>query len=177
MRIILRPIELKDGDNIVKWRNDKSVLSHCMSKNPITIELNTIFFNENILTGKYKQFIVECINDDYGVVAYPIATVYLKDMDCGNKKCELCIFTSSDHEWIDESQSIAVRMLLNKAFVEYSMHKVYSYVFSRFSEEITLLEKAGFKVEAVLEDEAINEDGEFQDVIRLCAFNSHLLSK
>lgn len=171
MQIFLRPISESDGPNIVRWRNDPDVLSHCLDKTHITEESNRAFYKANIETGKYKQFIVECVESYSGVCTYPIATVYLKDMDYGNKRCELCIFTSSDVEWNPEGQAIAIEMLVKKAFTEYGMHKVYSYVFSKFPEEADLLKKAGFEVEAILRGEALNGDGEYEDLIRLYAIN------
>ena len=167
MRIFLRPITENDTANIVKWRNSDKVRSHCMTKAPITEESNLKFFRDNIATGKYKQFIVERIEEETGLASYPIATVYLKDLDSENQRCELCIFTSDDVEWNAEGQSIAIRMLLDKAFGEYGMHKVYSYVFYKFNDEVDLLKAAGFSVEATLKEEARNEKGEFEDIIRL----------
>ena len=172
MRIELRPITLSDGNLIVQWRNDEKVRNHCMSRYPVTLESNFVFFNEFVKTGKYKQFIVERIEEDFGVVSYPIATVYLKDIDYGNKRCELCIFTSSDTEWTPESQSIAIRMLVDKAFTEYGMHKVYSYVFYKYSDEVELLKTAGFSFEAILKDEALNAEGKYEDIVRFSIFNS-----
>lgn len=171
MQIFLRPITESDGPSIVRWRNDPSVLSHCMDKTHITEESNLAFYKANVLTGKYKQYIVECLDKTTGVCTYPIATVYLKDMDYGNKRCELCIFTSSDVEWKPEGQTIAIEQLTQKAFEEFSMHKVYSYVFSKFPDEIGLLKKAGFKIEATLKDEARNEEGQYEDLIRLSIIN------
>lgn len=168
MQIFLRPIAESDGPNIVRWRNDPKVLSHCLDKTRITEESNRAFFRANVLTGKYKQFIVECVESYSGVCTYPIATVYLKDMDYGNKRCELCIFTSSDAEWNPEGQSIAIGKLVDKAFNEYGMHKVYSYVYAKFPSELELLEKAGFIKEATLKEEALNEEGKYEDIIRLC---------
>ena len=124
------------------------------------------------LTGKYKQFIVECLDEVTGVCTYPIASVYLKDMDYGNKRCELCIFTSSDVEWNPKGQTIAIEMLVEKAFKEYGMHKVYSYVFRKFPNEVDLLRKAGFKVEATLKEEAVNQEGEYEDLVRLCVYSN-----
>lgn len=167
MQIFLRPITESDGPNIVRWRNDPDVLSHCLDKTHITEESNRAFYKANVETGKYKQFIVECVEPYLGVCTYPIATVYLKDMDNGNKRCELCIFTSSDVEWNPEGQTIAIEMLIDKAFNEYGMHKVYSYVFSKFPDEVGLLTKAGFKIEATLKGEARTEKGEYEDIIRL----------
>lgn len=167
MQIFLRPITESDGPIIVRWRNDSSVLSHCMDKTHITVESNLAFYKANVLTGKYKQYIVECLDETTGVCTYPIATVYLKDMDYNNKRCELCIFTSSDVEWKPEGQTIAIEQLTQKAFEEFGMHKVYSYVFKKYPDELELLKNAGFTVEAVLENEAISIEGDYEDIIRL----------
>ncbi len=171
MKIFLRPITEKDGIHIVKWRNSEKVKSHCMSKTQITEESNRKFFNEYVATGKYKQFIVERIDEEFSLASYPIATVYLKDMDYGNKRCELCVFTSDDSEWLADGQSLAIKMLLEKAFGEYGMHKVYSYVFYKYADEVELLKSAGFSVETILKEEALNEDGQYEDVVRLSIFN------
>lgn len=166
MRIYLRPITLEDGSNIVKWRNTPSVREHCLNQKPITIESNEAFFHANIETGYYQQFIVERIDEDFGVSSYPIATVYLKDIDRTNRRCELCIFTSDDQEWNTESQAIALKLLLEKAFEELNMHKVYSFAFYKFLNEAELLKRAGFNKEAILKEEAINTDGYFEDIVR-----------
>lgn len=171
MKIYLRPITLQDGPLIVKWRNDPKIISHCMSKATVTIESNAEFYKKNVQTGKYKQFIVECIEETTGVVVYPIASVYLKDMDYTNKKCELCIFTSTDSEWYPKSQSKAIKILIEKAFTEYGMHKVYTHVFYRFQDEVEILKAAGFSVEAILREEAVNEDNGFEDIVRLCVID------
>lgn len=166
MRIYLRPITINDGPTIVKWRNTQSVSSHCLNQNPITIESNAEFFRKYVKTGQYQQFMVERIDEDFGVASYPIATVYLKDIDRTNKRCELCIFTSDDQEWNTESQGIAVRCLLEKAFDELDMHKVYSYAFYKFMDEAELLKRAGFTMEAILKEEAISAEGKYEDIVR-----------
>lgn len=142
-----------------------------MDKTPITEESHLEFYRNFIETGKYKQFIVERIEESNHVASYPIATIYLKDFDNNNHRCELCIFTSSDEEWRESSQRIALSMMLKKAFSEYGMHKVYSYVFSKHSDEIALLKTAGFEEEAVLKEESFNLDGEYEDIIRMSIIN------
>lgn len=169
MRLYLRPITEDDGVNIVKWRNSEKVRKHCMTKTPITEESNRKFFRENVLTGKCIQFIVERIEEETGLVTYPIATVYLRAIDNENHRCELCVFTSSDVEWEAEGQSMAVKMLLEKAFNEYGMHKVYSYVIHNVNEGMEVLKGAGFVVEAVLKSEAWNGE-EYVDVYRMCIY-------
>lgn len=173
MRIFLRPVNEGDTANLVKWRNSEKVKSHCFTKKNITEESHREFYFANVVTGKYKQFIVERIDEEFGLAAYPIATVYLKDMDYGNKRCELCIFTSNDVEWTDESQSLAIKMLVEKAFQEYGMHKVYSYVFKKYQDEVNLLKKADFNIESILQEEAVDEDGKYEDIIRMSILNKN----
>ena len=98
--------------------------------------------------------------------SYPIATVYLKDIDRINKRCELCVFTSDDQEWNTESMIIAVNMLLDKAFNDLEMHKVFSYIFYKFLDEVDWLKKSGFKSEAILKEEVIDSEGNYQDIVR-----------
>lgn len=168
MKIYLSPIKESDGNLIVRWRNSPKVKEHCFTKGDVTLESNAKFYKENILTGKYKQYLVNRVEEQYDVASYPIATVYLKDIDNENKRCELCIFTSDDEEWNTESQKIAIEMLLKKAFDEFKMHKVYSYVYAKNTDEITLLKESGMNEEAILKKEAML-NGKFEDVIRLCA--------
>ena len=57
-------------------------------------------------------------------------------------------------------------MLIDKAFNELGMHKVYSYVFYKFLDEAELLKRAGFESEAILKEEAIDENENYVDVVR-----------
>ena len=168
MRIFLRPITENDAAHIVKWRNSEKVLKHCMTKTPITMESHMQYYRDKVLTGKNIQFIVERVEEELGLAAYPIATIYLKDVDRENHRCELCVFTSSDIEWETEGQVLATKMLLEKAFNEYGMHKVYSRVF--YNEGIEMLKQAGFSLESVLKEEVFM-DGKYLDIYRLSIFN------
>lgn len=144
MKVLLRKVELDDGKLIVKWRNNPKVNKHCIDKAIVTEESNAEFYNNNVLTGKYIQYIVEKIDEEFGVFSYPIATMYLKDMDKVNGTCELGLFTNDDEEWNDESKYKALLMLLDKAFNELEFQNVFSYVYKECSDEIELLEKVGF---------------------------------
>lgn len=170
MRIYLREIKEDDAKLIVKWRNNANVASHCFTKTVVTEESHNKFYNDFVKTGKYLQFIVERVEESVGVASYPIATVYLKDIDKNNKRCELCIFTSDDEEWNTESQSIAIKMLVDKAFDELGMHKIYSYVFAANENEVKLLENSGLRKEALLKEEAIDMHENYADVYRMSIF-------
>lgn len=173
MQIYLRPIKKEDAKLIVKWRNSPKVSSHCLNKKPITMESHLDFYEKNVVPGYYQQYIVERVEEQFQVASYPIATVYLKDIDRVNRRCELCIFTSDDEEWNTESQAIAIKMLLKKAFEELYIHKVYSYVFYKYIDEAELLKKAGFTTEAILKNEAVDENGQYEDVVRFSIVNDN----
>lgn len=170
MPIYLKPVTLQDGHKIVLWRNDDIVKSHCLTKSVVTEESNKQFFRDYVETGKYKQFMVYYVDEYLPMVSYAIASVYLKDMDYGNKRCELCVFTSCDKEWKSEQITDSIKQLLHKAFYEYDMHKVYTYVFVKFPEEIDILEEAGFVKEGLLKGESLNERGEYEDILRMAIF-------
>ncbi len=171
MKLWLREVTLEDGKNIVKWRNDIKVISHCFDKTLITEESNEEYFNNYIITGKVKQFIVERSDEDWGGrFGYPIGTVYLKGLDAKNNKCELGMYPGLDIEWNCESQKIAIGLLIKKAFDEFGIHKIYSYVFADCREEIEVLLACGFFEEGKFVGEILDKDG-FRDILRLAVIN------
>lgn len=171
MRIYLRKINPKDSEYIVKWRNHPQVLRHCMDGTLITVESQLMFYNTNILTRKYIQFMVEKMDESYGTFSYPVASVYLKNLDYENGKCELGVIPNEDEEWDDEAKIEAVRQLTLRAFHEFHFHKVYAYVFADCDDEVRLMEKCGFLIEGRFCSE-IFDAGEYRDIIRLAVINN-----
>lgn len=165
MKIYLREVKSDDTDKIIAWRNSPSIVNSYIDRTPVTMESHLDFVVNKIKTGLYRQFMVEKIEEDFGVASYPIACIYLKDIDRKNRKCELCIIPSPDSEWVDEAKLIAIKLLLLKAFEELHMHKVYATAFFDSIDEIRLLKKAGFLFECTLENE-ICIQGKFYDLVR-----------
>ena len=171
MEVWLREITPEDGKNIISWRNSLKVISHCMDKTLITEETNKQFFNDKITSGEVKQFIVEKSDDGYeGIASYPIGTMYFKDIDNVNAKCELGVFPGDKDDWNSECQRIAVFKMLDKAFLELHLNKVYVYVFDDCIDEVEMMKLCGFKIEGHFISEIL--DGEiFRSVIRLAVIN------
>lgn len=167
MRIYLRPVTLEDTENIVKWRNNPEISRNRFDQTKITEESNYRFFKENIETGKYIQYMVERIDDDFGVCAYPIATIFLKNIDKKNSRCELGMFPSCKEEWTDEGQEKAICMILQKAFGEYGFNKVYTSIYADHESESLLLQKSGFLIEGKLREELCDSEGNFRDILRM----------
>ncbi|MCI9135012.1 MAG: GNAT family N-acetyltransferase [Lachnospiraceae bacterium] len=171
MDVFLREITQQDSKYIVKWRNSAKVINHCIDKTPTSEETYNTFFTEKIRTGKYIQYMVEKSNNDFPFVSYSIATVYLKDLDETNRKCELGMYASDDEEWDEECKNLAVKKLIEKAFTEFNFHKIYSYVFADCLDELALLEKVGMCREAYLKGEIRENEITYRDIIRLGIIN------
>lgn len=157
MRFFLREVKLEDGKNIVNWRNNRNVITHCIDKTLITEESNERFYHEYVETGRVKQFIIERSDEEWGgLFGYPIGTIYLKDIDTQKHICELGMYPSEDTEWNSESQKFAVISMINRAIDDYGMMEVFAFVIKNCVEEKEVLQKAGF----VLDDSFRSPDVE-----------------
>ncbi|SJZ54544.1 GNAT family N-acetyltransferase [Treponema porcinum] len=143
MRFFLREVKLEDGKNIVNWRNNRNVITHCIDKTLITEESNERFYHEYVETGRVKQFIIERSDEELGG-GYPIGTIYLKDIDTQKHICELGMYPSEDTEWNSESQKFAVISMVNRAIDDYGMMELFAFVIKNCVEEKEVLQKAGF---------------------------------
>lgn len=175
MQIYIKPVEKKDSEYIVSWRNSPEISRNRFDRTQITMETNLKFYEENVLTGKYIQFMVYRIDDDFSVCSYPVATIFLKNIDRVNHKCEMGMFPRDKREWVNEGQEIAIQLLLDKAFHEYGMHKVYTLLFEDNVDEASLFIRAGFTVEGTLKDE-FYFDNAYRNVLRLSILEDNLNS-
>lgn len=174
MNIWLREISKEDADFIVDWRNKDYIRRHCLDDSAITKESNLSFYENNVLTKKYIQYMVERIDDNFSQCSYPIATGYLKNLDYKNKKCELGFFPSDDSEWDGEIEREAIKLLIEKAFDEHGFRKIYTYVFADCWDEVALYFSVGFEQEGCFEDEIYSSDGQFRSLLRLAIFNDRI---
>lgn len=167
MGIWLREITKDDADFIVDWRNNDCIRRHCLDDRILTKESSLIFYENNVLTKKYIQYIVERIDDNFSQCSYPIATGYLKNLDYKNKKCEIGFFHSNDDEWDGRNEREAIKMLVNKAFTEHDFRKIYTYVFADCTDELALYVSAGFIQEGYLKDEICTNNLKYRSLVRL----------
>lgn len=170
MELWLRKITKDDLDFIVDWRNKDYIRKHCLDDSVITKESNLSFYENNVLTKKYFQYMVEKVDDNFSQCSYPIATGYLKNLDYRNKKCELGFFPSEDSEWNGATERVAIKMLLDKAFNEHGFRKVYAYVFADCADELALYVSVGFLQEGCFQNEVYSSDGSLRSLIRLAIF-------
>lgn len=138
--VTIRPITEADTDMIVKWRNAPSVMEHFIYRTPLTAEGHLNWFYNRVQTGEVAQFMI--LDGETGV-----GSVYLRDIDMDNKKCEYGIFIGEDSCRGKGVGTAAAKLALDYAFGELGLNRVFLRVFADNIRAIKSYEKAGFRFE------------------------------
>ena len=156
--ITLRAINLGDTDNILKWRNSELVMNNLFSQTPLTSENHQKWLSEVVQTKKAYQFIIEI---DQSI---PIGTIFLKNLDYINLKCEMGIFIGEESFRGKGYSKKAISQVLHFAFKKLNMNKVYLSVLLENINAIKTYERVGFSHEGVLRHDYLRNDV-FHDVV------------
>ena len=148
--VSIRPITEADTDKIVKWRNAPSVMEHFIYRTPLTAEDHLNWFRSRVQTGKVAQFVI--VDGDNGE---EVGSVYLRDIDMENKKCEYGIFIGEDSCRGKGIGSAAAKLALDYAFGELGLNRVFLRVFVDNLRAIKSYENAGFVCEGKFRDDVI----------------------
>ncbi|HBW13303.1 MAG TPA: UDP-4-amino-4,6-dideoxy-N-acetyl-beta-L-altrosamine N-acetyltransferase [Proteiniclasticum sp.] len=143
--IRLRPISLNDTNNIVKWRNTDSVKQNLFTRDDITHEDHIKWFNNYVMKGLCSQFIIEIIEP-----SMDIGTVFIKNIDKKNDKGEFGIFIGEEEARGKGFGKTATKLILDHAFTELNLNRVYLSVFVDNLSGIKSYANAGFEQEGVL---------------------------
>ena len=155
--ITIRPITVKDTDNIIKWRNKSSVNQYFIYRKPFTKESHLNWFHNKVQTGEVAQFMI-LVDDE------PIGSIYLRDIDHKNKKCEYGIFIGEESNCGKGFGKMASKLVIDYAFNELKLNKIFLRVFSTNIRAIKCYEKIGFKHEGLFREDVII-DGKPYDII------------
>ena len=175
----IRPITEADTDKIIAWRNAPSVMEHFIYRTPLTRDDHLNWFHNRVQTGEVAQFMI--IDEE---MEQEVGSVYLRDIDRQNQKCEYGIFIGEDSCRGKGIGSAAARLALDYAFGELKLNRVFlaarlalgyafetlglNRVFLRvFAENLRAqksYENAGFRYEGTFRDDVII-DGEAHDMV------------
>ena len=156
-KIRIRAITEEDTDKIIKWRNDPSVNQYFIYRKPFTRESHLNWLHNKVLKGEAAQFII--MKDDES-----IGTVYLRDIDHENKKCEFGIFIGEDSNCGKGYGRLSSKLIIDYAFNILKLNKVFLRVFSTNMRAIKCYEKIGFQQEGLFREDVII-DGKPFDLI------------
>ena len=157
--VTIRPMTEADTANIVRWRNTPSVYEHFIYRTPLTEEAHLNWLHNRVETGDVAQFII--VDTESGE---DVGSVYLRDIDTENKKCEYGIFIGEDSCRGKGIGSAAAKLALDYAFDTLGLNRVFLRVFADNTRAIKSYENAGFVYEGKFRDDVII-DGKAYDMV------------
>ena len=158
-KVRLRPIERDDLPRFVEWFSDPEVRRHLLVYLPFSLAQEERWF-ENLLGRLERQEIVLlAIETAKGV---HIGNTGLHSIDWKNRSAELGIAIGEKAYWNQGYGTDAIRTLLNLAFREMNLHRVFLRVDVDNLRGVRCYEKAGFQREGTLRDGVFRE-GTYHD--------------
>src|SRR5690625_3584170 len=156
-QVYLRLMEEKDVPYKVKWINNHE-FRHTLNFDYPLSEISTKKWLHNVAgNSTRKDFIVCDIESDK-----PIGYGGLIGIDYKNGKAE-SYMGIGDQSYQGKGIGYEIRkILLDYAFTELNMNKIYAYVWKENSPMITLNEKVGFQIEGLLRQDILSH-GEKRD--------------
>ncbi len=144
--IKLREIKADDADYMLEWMHDPNI-QKCFRKNMMKYTLDDVKLfcinskiPEKISNGTDIHYAIANEKDEY------LGTISLKNIDTENKSAEYAVVMrriAQGHGYAYAASSI----LLDKAFKELNLHRVYLNVLANNQNAIKLYEKLGFVFE------------------------------
>lgn len=144
--IQLRELKAKDATLMLEWMHDEQIQKF-FQKDMMKMTLeDTLEFCENSVISKILK---ENLNMHFAIVNDTdeyLGTISLKNISWKNGTAEFAISTRKKSHGKGYAK-IATTMLLNKAFYEYGLQRIYLNVLSDNIAAIRLYEHCGFKYE------------------------------
>lgn len=162
-RVKLRKVTIDDAELYHTWRNDIEVMRNTNPSLDIyTIDATRDFIEQVILGANTAKsyMMIEKENEK------PIGITSLINIDDKNRNAECIIDIGEKDFWGKGYGSEALILLLNYAFLEMNLHRVYLRVFSFNKKAIRLYEKLGFSHEGTSR-EALFREGVWHDIVHM----------
>lgn len=135
-----RPIDDSDTDNIVRWRNTKSIQDHFIYREEFTREIHQNWLKTKVNTGQVIQFIIEIIES-----SIPIGSVYLRDINSEKMSAEFGIFIGEPDYFGKGYGFEATSFMIGYFFDEMKYKTLFLRVLKDNIPAIRCYEKSGFK--------------------------------
>lgn len=145
---MLRRLKEKDAPFMLEWMHDSEI--NCYFQYPfkeMTIE-GVKSFIENSFSEENKHFAIVDSNDEY------LGTISLKNISYKNKNAEYAIVTRKKAQGTGIAMQ-STKELLEYAFKELGLHKIYLNVLEDNIRARRFYEKCGFKQEGISQDSVV----------------------
>jgi len=158
--IILRPLRLDDASRLALLANNKKIADNLRDRfpHPYTLQDAKDFLAMNLPLKPVQLFAIEYNGVHVGNVGvHPMDDVYRKSAEIG--------YFLGEEYWNKGIMSRAVKLAIDYAFAELDVVRIFTGIFDFNTASGRVLEKCGFKKEAVFE-KAVFKNGNFYDEIR-----------
>ncbi|HAV90631.1 MAG TPA: N-acetyltransferase [Eubacterium sp.] len=159
--VVLRDFDIGDICRKVKWINDSRNNEFLHYDIPLNVEKTKIWFKNKDNSKRY-----DCVIEYNGI---PVGLIGLLSVDRDNSKAEYYISMGEEKYKNKGIATIATRMILQFAFQELNLHKVYLNVDALNVVACKLYEKVGFVCEGIFHDDII-KNGQYIDRKRYAIF-------
>lgn len=157
----LRALKPDDTSNWLQWINDPDVMDGLDRAIPVTAEQHAEYIRKNVVQNDAAVWYA--IED--AVKGEHIGIVWLWDIHRRHRRAEVRIVISPAHAGHGYGTA-SLNQVAHYAFNTLGLHKLYAYVHARNAASRRAFESAGFRQEAVLQDEAFS-NGAFSEVFRM----------
>lgn len=149
-KVVLRPIEVEDLPLIVKWKNDRQITNMTSSYKPITLSQEELLYDLDQESTNTYRYIIDIDRDAIGYCG-------LTNIDWKSRRCEIFIRVSRKDKWGKGYGTDSIKLLLNFAFTDLNLNKIFLTAYEDNMEALTLYEALKFKKEGVLREHAFNQ--------------------
>jgi RimJ/RimL family protein N-acetyltransferase len=161
-KVRIRAIEKTDIDEIMKWINDPEVKNNLLLRYPISRFQEEKWIERALEENDQnnKTFAIETKDCIY------LGGIGLHGIDWENRKAEVGIVIGKKEYWNKGYGTDAMMTILDFAFNQMNLHRVFLRVFEFNARGIKSYEKCGFKKEGVLREDRYRS-GEYHDTIMM----------
>lgn len=159
-RVRLRKMAIEDVSIYHEWRNDIEVMQYTSPSLDVFTYADTENF-VNAITGSHNSKGYMIVEMSTGK---PIGVTSLINIDYSNRNAECIIDIGDKDYWSKGFGREAFQLLLEYAFNELNLHKVYLRVFSYNDRAIRLYQKLGFQEEGKLKEQ-LYRNGSWHDIL------------
>ncbi|TQR37013.1 N-acetyltransferase [Lysinibacillus sphaericus] len=172
-RVKLRKMTKEDTELYHKWRNDVEVMHSTNPSLDVYPMEETKDFVDHVILGNHagKSYIMV----EKGKES-PIGIVALINIDYKNRNAECIIDIGEKEYWGKGYGSEGLKLLLDYAFYEMNLHRVYLKVFSFNDKAISLYNKIGFHQEGSSR-QSLFRDGTWYDIVHMGILQNEYFEK
>ena len=165
MRVILRYADISDAEEMLAAMDEGATQNLSFFSKSVTLERQREYLKRMIDSASDRLFLIRDFSNDGAL----LGTVGLHELDTHNKNARLGVLIFNPELRGSGIGSKAVRLVLDIAFQNMGLNKVYAKCFvTNFRMKIFLIE-LGFRTEAVLEKEYLLR-GKYHDMVKFVIF-------